>query len=186
MARAISLTLLMAVLSGCAKQPERNLFAEAEHLYLDQRYDEAVVLLKQHLARHPEDAGAHFYLGTCYLSSPKNGWLGIAQGELQTALALFERQGKINPIPRFNDSTYFELICHINLAKVYLRLILNIMDMDSSQLQLNRRTAVRTLTKGLLEQYETAQRIRSAQSGRGRASSTHRGSATTVAVFAAI
>jgi len=159
MARAINLTLLLVLVSGCAKQPERDLFAESEQLYLSLRYDDAIGLLKQHLAQHPEDAGAHFYLGTCYLNSPKNGWLGIAQGELLTALALFDRQGKVNPIPRFNDATYFELICHINLAKVYLRLVLNVMNMDANQLKIDHRTALRGLVNGLQEQYEAAKQI---------------------------
>lgn len=159
MTRPISLILIVAVLSGCPKQPERNLLAEAEQLYLDMRYDEAIALLKQHLVRHPEDAGAHFYLGTCYLSSSQNAWLGIAQGELQTALALFQRQGKVNPIPRFNSATYFEMICHINLAKVYLRLIINVMDTDPSRLQVDKRAAIRKLVDGLEEQYEAARAI---------------------------
>ena len=37
-------------------------------------------------------------------------------------ILLFNRQGKVNPIPRFNE-TYFEMMCHINQAKIYLLLI---------------------------------------------------------------
>ncbi|MBX7256184.1 MAG: hypothetical protein K1Y02_07460 [Candidatus Hydrogenedentes bacterium] len=135
------------------------MFAEAEVLYLDMRYDEAITLLKQHLIRNPKDAGAHFYLGTCYLNSPKNGWLGIAQGELQTALALFKEQGKVNPIPRFNNATYFEMICHINLAKVYLRLIVNVLDLPQNQLGVDRGSAIEKLVEGLEEQYAAAREI---------------------------
>lgn len=112
---------------GCAPAPQRDLFHEGEQLYLDGRYAEAAATFKQRLLEKPDDAGAHFYLGTCYLYDAQNNWLGIAQGELETALALFEKSGKASPVPRF-DAEYFEIICHVNKAKIYLLLISSLVD----------------------------------------------------------
>ena len=120
---------LVALAAGCARPQHVNYFQEGEDLYLKGEYDAAIDRFKLQLQQKPEDAGAHFYLGSCYLYAAQkniggkdNAWLGIAQGELETALALFERGGKVNPVPRF-DATYFEMICHINQAKIYLLLI---------------------------------------------------------------
>ncbi len=117
-----SFFLLAALGASCANAPDPDLFAEGEKLYLEGEYDRTIVSFKAHLLKHPENAGSHWYLGTCYLFSSQQRWLGIAQGEFETALALFERQGKANPIPRFN-AEYFEMMCHINQAKVYLLLM---------------------------------------------------------------
>lgn len=102
------------------EQP-RDLFAEAEQLALDQRWDEAKQLLKVHLLKHPDDAGAHFYLGRAYLlATPFYPY--IAEGEFQTALRLFIANGRKSPTERFQPD-YFEMMCHIESAKVYLRWI---------------------------------------------------------------
>ncbi len=103
---------------------------QAEDLYRNQQYDEAIPVLKEYLLRHPDDAGAHFYLGSSYvlMSDP---WLVPAMGELQTALALFERSGRISPIERFSD-TYFELRCHLELAKVLLKQLAYLDDYPAS------------------------------------------------------
>ena len=107
---------------ACSRAPERDLSKEGEVLYLKGEYTAAAEVFKRRLIQNPDDAGAHFYLGTCYLYDTNKNWLGIAQGELETALSLFERQGKVNPVPRFS-AEYFEMICHLNQAKVYLVLI---------------------------------------------------------------
>jgi tetratricopeptide (TPR) repeat protein len=145
-------------LVSCEKVPEEDLFAKAETLYLDQKYDEAIEQFKRFLLEHPEHSGAHFYLGTCYFASDDNRWLGLAQGELETAIALFERQGKVNSIPRF-DATYFELISHINLSKIYLGLVFTIVE-DTPQLRgFDKRIAVQLALDKCDEQYEIVKKI---------------------------
>ncbi len=52
---------------------------------------------------------------------------GPAAGEFQTALRLFIEQGKHSPIPEYNDQ-YFELRCHLELAKVMLRTYIDCAD----------------------------------------------------------
>ncbi|MCL4693860.1 MAG: hypothetical protein KJ060_15280 [Candidatus Hydrogenedentes bacterium] len=157
---ALSVAVALAALPApaCNRPPEEDLFAAGETLYLDQRYDEAIGTFKRFLVDNPNHAGAHFYLGTCYLASDDNRWLGIAQGELQTAIALFERQGKVSPIPRFND-TYFELISHINLAKIYLGLVITIVEDRSSLPGLDRRRAVELTLERCEEQYDIVAQI---------------------------
>jgi hypothetical protein len=105
----------------------RLLMATAEEMYLNQQYDEAIPVLKSVLLQEPRHAGAHFYLGTCYMNSPDNRWLMVALGEIQTGLAIFKATGGKSPIARFSD-TYFELISHVNIAKVYLRQFIYVLD----------------------------------------------------------
>jgi len=133
-------------------------FAKAEQLYLDGNYENAIAAFKEFLLVQPEHAGAHWYLGTCYLYSQNQRWLGIAQGELETALALFERQGKVNPIPRF-DATYFEMMCHINQAKIYLLLIDALTNDPRSMPGMNPQIVVPRLVAKCLEHSELADKV---------------------------
>lgn len=156
--RVMTAIVLGLALASCEKAPEEDLFAKAETHYLDKHYDEAIDLFKQFLLDHPDHSGAHFYLGTCYFASDDNRWLGIAQGELETAIALFERQGKVSSISRFN-ATYFELISHISLAKIYLGLVFTIVE-DSAQIPgLDRRQAAGMALDKCDEQYEIVKKI---------------------------
>ena len=157
---AVALVFAAGTSLSCRQEPEVGLFAQGETLYLDGRYDEAIAVFKRFLLEHPDHAGAHFYLGTCYLSSDANAWLGIAQGELQTALALFERQGKVNPIKRFSSATYFEMICHINQAKIYMNLMLTVMeDPPTWMRRVDPRAAMAMLLEKCEEQYEAARHV---------------------------
>lgn len=86
------------------------------------RWDEAIPLLNRHLLDFPNDAhrnaAAHFFLGQAYLFG-SDPYLPVAQGELELALAMFTQNGRKSPIEEFSD-TYFELRCHLELAKVHL------------------------------------------------------------------
>lgn len=112
------LALAVVVCAACSRSaPDLNGHAEA--LLQEARWDEAVVVLKQQLLRRPDDIAAHFYLGRCYLNAPRF-YPGAAAGEFETALRLFSANGRISPIAEYDDE-YFELRCHLELAKVYLR-----------------------------------------------------------------
>ena len=119
---ALSILLTVGVLttSGCPPARDPKLFEQAEFLILEQRFEEAIPVLKAFLVAYPRHSGAHYYLGRCYFASPRNFWFAIAEGEIQTALKLFERDGKKSTIARFSD-TYFEFICHLDIAKIRLR-----------------------------------------------------------------
>jgi len=125
---AVSFLLATILLTfGCKKDADPHLFEQAEYLILEQRYEEAIPLLKQFLLNQPRHSGAHYYLGRCYFASTRNFWFALAEGEIQTALVLFERDGKKSAIPRFSD-VYFEFICHIDMAKIRLKQAMFLME----------------------------------------------------------
>lgn len=122
--RVLLAAAICAAVAGCGE--EEDLFDRAEYLMLEARWNEAMPVLRQYLRENPGDPGAHFYLGRAYLLSGLPLLLH-AEGELKTARHLFEGQGGESPIERFSD-TYFELICHLELAKVYMRIIVQLID----------------------------------------------------------
>ncbi len=130
-ARVALLTAILcaSTLGGCGKQAQtEDLFSKGEFAYLEAQYDEAILKFKAHLLERPNDAGAHLYLGESYLLK-KSPSLVIAQGEIETALDLFNRNGGKNPIKRFGSAKYFELRCHLSLAKIRLRQILLLVEL---------------------------------------------------------
>lgn len=110
--------LMLLLFAGCGADPPKPNLAEAEILVLDQKWVEAREMLKQYLVNHPDDAGAHFYLGRCYmLGEPL--WPVVAEGEFQTALQLFNRNGKVSPLERYS-SQVFEWFCYKEMATTLL------------------------------------------------------------------
>lgn len=130
----IRLVLVAALLAaaGCGNAPPpRDLLADAEFLVLEQRYTEAIPLLKQRLLEAPRDAGAHFYLGRCYLEGGEK-WLGIAAGEFETALQIFLQSGKTSPIERYPDA-YFEFACHMYKGKAYMHRLIFVVESPAAR-----------------------------------------------------
>lgn len=122
--KALTLLIVIAgIVAACNARPNGDLLAKGEHLFNTEKWGAAIPVLKQRLLQDPDDAGAHYYLGRCYLAMAikniRKAYPVIAEGELRTALNLFIKGGRHSPIPRFND-TYFELSCHYQLANVYL------------------------------------------------------------------
>ncbi len=105
--------------TGCDRAPNaaalQAKFDEAERLCLDQRYEDAQKLLKEYLLLDPDHPGAHFYLARTYMASRDIRETSLAENEYQMALRLFERQGRVSGIKRF-DPRYFEMMCHLNSA----------------------------------------------------------------------
>lgn len=124
----VILVACCCVMGACSRPPAaapEDLMSQAEYLVREERWADAIPVLKQYLLSHPEDSGAHFYLGRCWLNVESfNGrdgpWLVLAEGELRLARQLFQAGGRRSTIKRFSD-TYFEVICNIERAKVYLR-----------------------------------------------------------------
>lgn len=115
-------------LTACSPRPiaGEDVLIEGETQLRDMEWENARVTLRRFLLDRPEHAGGHFYLGRAYLFA-EDFRPAIAEGELQTALALFKRQGGRSPIPRFDDR-YFELICNIESAKVCVLQIAEVRD----------------------------------------------------------
>ncbi len=120
LARAGAALLVAAAAASCAPQPTpeelRAQFAEAEQLCLDGQFEKAKMLLKDYLLHDPEHPGAHFYLARTFTWS-QDFRPALAEGEFQTALRLFIRQGRKSPIDRFS-AEYFEMMCYLESAKV--------------------------------------------------------------------
>lgn len=125
-----ALAVLAALIAPAFVHSAPPSLAPAEALYHAGKYDEAVPLLKAYLLEHPRDAAAHFYLGRAYLLSD-DPWLLAAQGEIKMALACFKANGKVSPILEFSDE-YFELRCHLELAKVLIRQIMVLDEMGAN------------------------------------------------------
>ena len=167
-----SILVILVAACACSRAPQRDLFKEGETLYLDGKYSEAAEVLKQRLIENPDDAGAHYYLGSTYMSNcirpdqtalsnsdmTPDRWLGIAQGELEVALELFKRQGKVSPIPRF-DATYFEMMCHVTRAKIHFILLQSILDAPPNPRGPNMRWLVPGIIKKCAEEAEQAEKV---------------------------
>ncbi|MCC6794381.1 MAG: hypothetical protein IT366_04625 [Candidatus Hydrogenedentes bacterium] len=167
-----SILVILVAACACSRAPQRDLFKEGETLYLDGKYSEAADVLKQRLIENPDDAGAHYYLGNTYMSNcirpdktalsnsdmTPDRWLGIAQGELEVALELFKRQGKVSPIPRF-DATYFEMMCHVTRAKIHFILLQSILDAPPNPRGPDMRSLVPGIIKKCAEEAEQAEKV---------------------------
>lgn len=119
--RSAIVCFILLGLAGCSEPDYDALFEQAETHCLEQEWDEASVLLKEILLVNPNHAGAHYYLGHCYLNA-EDFRPHIAEGEFQTAVHIFMQTDRKSPINRFSDE-YFEFICHISSAKVVLSAI---------------------------------------------------------------
>ena len=118
----VAAVAILVSLSGCDTSPspteQQALFERGETHIREAEWMEARNVLKEFLLYNPDHAGAHFYLGRAYLWS-EDFRPAIAAGEMQTALQRFIENGRSSPIERFGPK-YFEMICHVELAKVYL------------------------------------------------------------------
>lgn len=123
---AIRSSLYMCVLvcallaSACEPAGPDVSFEQTEFLVLEGKYDEAIPALKEFLLVHPDHSGAHYYLGRAYAAAHESFWLTLAAGEIETALALYQRQGRKSAIERYSDK-YFELTCHYELIRVRMK-----------------------------------------------------------------
>jgi tetratricopeptide (TPR) repeat protein len=116
--------VLALLFSACSAEPKEDLLEEAELLCLDQQWEKARPLLRRYLHQDPNNAAAHFYLGRCSLmADPEVYSYFVAEGEFQTALRIFRRNGRVNPIARFASADTFEYRCQLGSAKVYLNIL---------------------------------------------------------------
>ena len=124
--RRWSAAAVLILLGAACSRPDPDLDGRAQTLIAESQWDDAIDLLKRRLIQHPDDVAAHFYLGRCYLNGSMF-YPGAAAGEFETALQLFTDKGRHSPIAEYEDQ-YFELRCHLELAKVYLRTYLELAD----------------------------------------------------------
>ena len=103
---------------GCRQTPPPELPPQVATLIQEQKWDEAIPLLKHHLLVRPGDAAAHFYLGACYVGL-RDPVLAVAEGELKIALTLFRQSGATGPVADMTAKD-FELRCYLEIANVYI------------------------------------------------------------------
>jgi len=117
------LASIALVVAGCRQAPPDDLLARADALCKEQKWDDAIPLLKRHLLAHPAapdgNVAAHFLLGQCYMFGGRL-FTGPAEGELRLALRYFLENGKTSPFAEFSNE-YFELRLHLEIAKVHLK-----------------------------------------------------------------
>lgn len=114
---------IVFLVAGCRQDPTDDLLARADALCKEQKWDDAIPLLKRHLLANPAapdgNTAAHFLLGQCYMFGGKL-FAGPAEGELRLALRHFLDNGKTSPFAEFSNE-YFELRLYLEIAKVHLK-----------------------------------------------------------------
>jgi len=118
--RAWAAAIALSGVAACSHEPTAEelsaQFAEAERLCLEAQFAEAKVQLKNYLLHDPLSPGAHYYLARTYMLS-QDFRPAMAEGEFQTALRLFLKNGRASGIKRFTPE-YFEMMCYLDSAKV--------------------------------------------------------------------
>ncbi len=104
---------------ACRQQPPPELPPEAGVLVGNQKWEEAIPVIKKHLLVRPDDVAAHFYLGQCYLNMPKAA-LAAAEGEFQIALSLFQGKAVTTQTAGMSPND-FEVRCYLEIADTYIR-----------------------------------------------------------------
>lgn len=128
--RGAAVVFAAAAAAGCpAPTPGPEMLDRADALCREGQWLPATETLKYYLMHHPEDAGAHFLLGRCYLYLQH---LVLAEGEFETARHYFTAGGRENPLPRFESADYFEMMTYIEISKVYLQQIQLMMQLNAS------------------------------------------------------
>ncbi len=132
--------LASIVAAGCGPSPvqrfeafdDQRLFTLMENACLNQQWALAESVIREYLLRKPGAPEAHFYRGYRYLHSPRP-WFGVALGEFETALEIYLQNGRVNPIPRFEDGPdrYFEIICYLEMSKVFLKQLQFLIEADA-------------------------------------------------------
>lgn len=118
---AAALLLLAAALAaGCHRPVEAALLHQAEELYAERAFDQAIPLVRRYLLDHPADPGAHLLLGMCYLHRNPPA-LTVALGEFETALHYFGEHGGRGALKEPAEDSRFKGLIHQELALAYLR-----------------------------------------------------------------
>lgn len=128
--------MLAVTLVACRHAPPPELSANVAALMQEQKWDEALPLIDQHLLRSPRDVTAHFYRGQCY-ANLKDPALAVAEGEFRIALSIFRQEGAAVRIADMTPKD-FELRCCLEVANVYLKSLNTALRVNASESVLER------------------------------------------------
>ena len=118
----LSVTVLVAaVLGGCARKADVESLQSARALGQEERWAEAMPIVKQYVQTHPGGADGHYLLGMAHLYAEKmNVATGIAIGELQLALALHEKSGERGVLAESMTPKEFAVAVHRETAHAHI------------------------------------------------------------------
>jgi len=145
MGKCLTAAIIALTLVSCPSEPQPDLLAKADAMLLEigadaegneEKFREVIDVLRRFLMQNPHHPGGHFLLGRTHLRLNN---LVVAEGEFRTALYWFEQRGKENPIPRFSGAEYFEIICHVGIAKAHFVQFLYLRDLGASKAALRNR-----------------------------------------------
>jgi len=116
----VFLAVLLCLLAACRHTPGKAQIEQAYQHAEAYEWNSVLPLVKQYLIYHPYDAGGHLLLGRCYLEvTPPT--LAIADGELQTALALAESGAELGPYAGRMTRDQFIGFIYEKRAKMFMR-----------------------------------------------------------------
>jgi len=121
--RAMVFAAALVLLAGCGVTPPTagELANTVMELGKANRWADAMPLAKQLVLAYPDAPGGHYLLGKAYLHRPDPQLLH-AEGEFETALALFERTQSLDAVLESNADA-FALALYRDLALVDFRWI---------------------------------------------------------------
>lgn len=117
--RSVTLAVSVIALTACTPvQPPSAIF-EAETLCAERKWDEAFPLIRSFLMDHPDHPGGHLLLAQYYLRSA-DPWPYVAEGEVNTAMSLFEQNDNQAGLELTPDENFVGE-CEVDLAVASLR-----------------------------------------------------------------
>ena len=125
-----ALGLVLALAPGCPPREDTTaLLLRAHALGEEYRWAEARDYARRYLITRPDSAPGHLlYAKGCLRVALEDMRLSIAQGELETALALFEAAPDLGPLADAWEPNQFLGLIHHELATVYFRRIYEVSD----------------------------------------------------------
>jgi len=118
---AVAVLFGAAIAGGCSARPSPEVLVEAWELGEQNRWQEAVPLLKSWLIANPESVAGHFFYGQAYLHV-RHPRFALAIGQIRLARSLAEAQGGIGDLSPFMDEHSFHVSFHEKLALAHLRM----------------------------------------------------------------
>ena len=111
---------LAAALTGCRRDPGPETLRQAWSYSVAQRADDGIPLVKAYLAAHPDDAAAHYVLGSCCLHRSDVNTT-MAKGEFETALFYFGKNGRLGIFAPDMTAEQFQSAAHRDIALALMR-----------------------------------------------------------------
>ncbi|MBI2426121.1 MAG: hypothetical protein HYV27_25080 [Candidatus Hydrogenedentes bacterium] len=120
---AAAMALAAVCLAACEPAPDESpaqRLIAAYQMGQEYEWDAARAYAKAYLQVFPEDASGHFLLGQSYLRIPVPN-LTMAEGEIMTAIRLFDAHGQVGALEPVLAAPDFEFNLQLEAARTYVR-----------------------------------------------------------------